>query len=498
MGQLYVYDPWPDAVDTNGLCGPLVPTKATCTQEDNGDFVLDIQHPIDAAGKWSALEEDNLIAANVPLPTAPEFVATGSASLVTTIYAATVNAVSHYLRGVYLRGYDGSVRMFTLPVGASVYVFETFDDWCRIRWPGGNGWMDATALTVSATPITLGGTPAAIEAYIPSPPSRKQLFRIHDVERSGTGITAHARHVFYDMAGDNVTLAASNISCIDAVTQLYENYLGGFYLGRGFCAITSPADIEGWTRSGFCEAFLSPSNGIAATWDAMIWRENWDTIVLPRATRDRGYAIEYGKNMLGVKFSLDMSDLVTAVYPLGQTSKGKPLTVAPDTYNVDGDYITCGPIVRSPLIDNYPTPHIRVMDYGSKIKAAGTTAAQVLAARVKLIREALREFSEKHIDTPPVTLNVDFLHLGDTAEYAQYKDLQKLFLYDTVRVRHPRLGIDVTTQVNKTEWDCLLDRYNSIELGSVRKNYARTRVAPWQVPGLASLKSYVDTISNFI
>ena len=27
MGQLYVYDPWPTAVDTMGLCGPLTPTK---------------------------------------------------------------------------------------------------------------------------------------------------------------------------------------------------------------------------------------------------------------------------------------------------------------------------------------------------------------------------------------------------------------------------------------------------------------------------------------
>ena len=65
-------------------------------------------------------------------------------------------------------------------------------------------------------------------------------------------------------------------------------------------------------------------------------------------------------------------------------------------------------------------------------------------------------------------------------------------------MRHTGLGVDVTTIVNKISWDCLLERYKSVDLGNVKRNYARTRVASWQVPGLETLSAYVDTISSAI
>jgi phage minor structural protein len=203
--------------------------------------------------------------------------------------------------------------------------------------------------------------------------------------------------------------------------------------------------------------------------------------------------------MLGVDYSEDETDVIAKIVPVGQTVKGKPLRVPTNTYTIDGHYINVvDGLVPSPNASLYSIPHCAILDKGAAIKATGTASGALAVAYEKLIRAALAKFSEEQCDLPQITLNVDFLHLGDTAEYAQYKDLKKVFLYDTVRVRHPRLGIDVTTQVNKTAWDCLLDRYDSIELGSVRKSYARSRLASWQIPGLTSLQSYVDTISSLI
>ena len=502
MGYLYVYDPWPTAVDTMGLCGPLTPTKATCTQEKNGDFSLEINHPIDAAGKWAYLAEDNIIKADVPLPTVPEFYAPDAAALVTTIYAATVKDVSHQMRGVYPAAWDGPVRMFTLPIGTAVYVCVTsngqsFGGYCRIRWPGGCGWIDQNALTISASSITISNTPTALEQYIPSPTARMQLFRIYKVEKGDTSVTAYARHLFYDNLGTFVDYAAATVSCVSLVAALKENksyYLDEFY-GNAKSTITSTAEVKGWTRAGYCEAFLSPSDGVLTYWDAMLIREFGDVVLLPNTARDRGFTIDYGANMLGVKYSIDLSDVASAVYPLGQTSKGKVLTVAPDTYTIDGTDGIYGPIVRSPdMYDGvYATEHTRVIDYGSKIKATSTTTSAVLAARIKLIKAALREFSDNHIDDPAITVSVQFLMLGDTAEYAQYKDLQRLFLCDMITVRHGKLGINVSVQVNKTEWDCLTGRYISVDLGSPKLDYARTRLATWQVPRLDTIAATLDT-----
>ena len=174
------------------------------------------------------------------------------------------------------------------------------------------------------------------------------------------------------------------------------------------------------------------------------------------------------------------------------------MTVPTGTYTVDGASIavTSG-VVSSPSY-SYAVWHSYVLDLGSSIKAASTGSSDLTAAYVKMIRAALKKFTNEKCDLPQVTLTVDFLQLGQTEEYKQFRDLDKLFFLDTVRTRDKLLGIDVTTQLNKAEWDPVLERYDSIELGSVRKNYARSRLASWQVPGLTSLQSYVDTISSLI
>lgn len=358
--------------------------------------------------------------------------------------------------------------------------------------------MAASSLSISGTPTAIPNTVYGLESKVSAARSRSQLFRISNVRLTDNGVSVEARHVYYDNAGALVSfLDSGSMTCLEAVQYVVssDTSVGSI----GYTNITSAAETTGWLNKPICEAMMSPSDGVLATWNAILIRDLWDVYVLSEFQPSSGVVIEYGKNMRGINYETNVDDVVVRVMPVGQTYKGKPLYVDPGTYTVDYVDYECGPLVDSPtMVDAYAIPHVRLIDYGSKIKATGTTSGALLAARVKLIREALKEFNEKHVDLPQVTLSVDFLHLGDTAEYAQYRDLQKLFLYDTVRVKHPRLGIDVTTQVNKTVWDCLNQRYDSIELGSVRKNYARSRLAGWQIPGLASLQSYVDTISGLI
>jgi phage-related protein len=57
--------------------------------------------------------------------------------------------------------------------------------------------------------------------------------------------------------------------------------------------------------------------------------------------------------------------------------------------------------------------------------------------------------------------------LGDTEEYARYKALERLSLYDTVEIFHPDLGLSTAVQVKGYEWDALAQRYTKITLGDV-------------------------------
>lgn len=499
MGALYVYEPWPDAVDTLGLCGPLTPTKAVCVQERNGDFRLDIEHPIDEWGKWAKLVPGNLIKANVPLRTPPPF-STSTGDLLTSAQPAMVANVAASVRR--FRWESVPVRWLgALPVGTPVLSLGSpATGYKRIIWAGGIGWIANDALTLgSLVTFPAPVTAATIEQYIPSPRARMQLFRVHSVDYDDKSARVMARQVYYDFLGERTTYAAKSVDAKTALAGIVNDWMVGGYMPRiAYTNLTGTKDVSGWKYASLVEAIMSPSNGMLSYWTGEILRDNWDIYLLDHAGLDRGYSIEYAKNLRGVRYSEDASDIISRILPIGQTHKGKPLYIPAGTYTVDGVVYDIISSVVSPHDGDYPVPHLHVMDKGSEIKAAGTTSAQLLAAYTKLIRAAAAKFADEQCDLPQITLSVDFTMLGDTAEYAQYRNLEKLFLYDTVRVRHPLLGIDVTTQVNKTVWNCLLDRYDGIELGSVKRNYARTRVAPWQVPGLASLGAYVDTISSLI
>lgn len=504
MGMLFVYDPWPAAVDTLGLCGPLLATSAKFTGEAGANLEIVIQHPIDEYGKWAHLVNGNLIKAPVPMRTTPEYNRSDGA-FVSTLRRMTVKADATLAqRSVYTRETNG-IRLAILDPGTTVYCNTTFVTLrSRIRWADGWGYIDPAALDAAYADVSLGGADM-IEYYIPPPRSRMQLFRIYAVRQTDSGVTVNARHVSYDQIGNITSIAGGYITAGVAVGGITTGLVDGrvdTYAPVEFAAgqVTDQRDVAAWTRVSPVEALLAPSGGIAAMWKRDVLRDNWSFSAIPNAGTTRHFEISYGVNMLGIDYTEDDSEAVSVLIPVGQTSKGKPLVVPAGSYVVDGstvDVLSGGRVV-SPYGDPYPTPHISVLDLGSEIKAASATSGARAAAYVKLIRAAINKFTYERCDLPAVSAKVDFIRLGDTAEYPQYRELQKMYLYDSVRIRHSRLGLDLSAKVNKVVWDCLTERYDSIEIGSVRRNYARSKLAPWMVPGLASLQSYVDTISDLV
>ena len=71
-------------------------------------------------------------------------------------------------------------------------------------------------------------------------------------------------------------------------------------------------------------------------------------------------------------------------------------------------------------------------------------------------------------------MKVSFVHLWQSPEYRSIAALEKVSLCDTVTVRHQTLGVDIKAQVIKTVYNTLSERYESIELGSAKANFAST------------------------
>lgn len=486
----------PDAMDfdTLGLCGPLTPTRCEFTERRNGLSQLVLEHPIDDFGRWGQLVPGVLVKADVPVRTPPEV--GGDGALVTSVEKWLVKtAATKGQRKLYSKP-DGGRVIKVLPVWADSGKTERFavtvvlkgENRYKARTRYGTGWVAISAIEHSVS-YQMADDPAAIEAVEPAVRARPQLFRIREAVVTNRCVTATASHIFYDLAGNVTTWSgydaaakANNPTCREALYGILGN-----------CAV--PHEFEGhtnlldrrvdvsWTRAGAVDALLAPDTGLSDRWELELIRDNYDFYFLRRAGLNRGVAIEYGKNLLGVEFTTDATDVCTRVLPVGRTHRDKELLLAPGSYEVNGETVVIAdgqPWVESPRAAEFPAPGIRVLETG--VTAAGGGASDLLTARRKMIEAALRVFSDEEADRPRVSLRVDFVRLGDTMEYRQFRNLDDVFLCDRVRVRHQGIGLDALTEVVEVAWDCLKGRYKSIELGSVVLDRTRVRLPVWQLP----------------
>ena len=482
MSDIYLYESNATDLEGMGLVGALTPTECLFSEEANGLSEIRLTHPLDEWARYTQLAVGRILKVPVPVRSLPEI---ENGEIVSSVeYWQVKEGAAKDIRWAYSKESGGCrtglpkplQRVTVVKKGNSRYKIKYTKTDSKGKKSSASGWINKNALEYISEQ-DIGDDPNAIEEVAPAWSVREQYFRIYEVRSSdmvgeGRGVTVSARHIFYDLMG-NLTIYKPEgaVGCQAAL----DGILSGCVSGHDFDAATNiGASREAqWVRVNPVSAILDPDDGLCAKFGGDLVRDNWDLTLLADAGMNRGVRIEYRKNMLGVECQVNTDSVVTRVYPMGQTAKGKPLGMGGDT-----------PWVDSPKIGDYPTPHIYVLDKGSEIKAKSTSGADVNSARNRLKQAAQAYFSDNPgIDEPEISLSVDFVSLGDTAEYAQYRNLESVHLYDTVRIRHMPLNIDVLAQVNKIEFDCLTGRMKGIELGSKLINLAREKVPAWQLPG---------------
>jgi hypothetical protein len=87
--------------------------------------------------------------------------------------------------------------------------------------------------------------------------------------------------------------------------------------------------------------------------------------------------------------------------------------------------------------------------------------------RAEMEKEAEARFSVDKVDQLKHEITIDFVRLGDTDEYKQFKDLQKVRLYDTVIAVDPRIDLSVSVQVTEIEFDAVNERITAMKLSNI-------------------------------
>lgn len=482
MAEVYVYASDCEDFSNFGLVGALTPEECIFEEESNGMSEITLTHPLDAQGRYTALVRDNLLAVEVPVRTTP---AIEDGTIITSVEQWIVRdeaTVNKKLRYLYKRK-KGSSKLKVLPGGEIVTVVEKSDEGrYKVKSRYGTGYMEPDGLIYS-TAETIADNSQSIESVQPAWTVKMQIFRIYSVEKSMDSVTASARHISYDLLS-NLTDYKTNaaVSCKAALAGIMDNC----YAAHEFEAFTNLADERtgiDWTRVNPINALLDPDTGLTARFGAALVRDNWELYILHDPGLNRGVTVEYAKNMTGITCTESAEDVVTRIIPLGETKDGEDLLL-------EGD----APWVDSPNIGAYPTPRIQVLQCENC--KVGTDKVTTAIARARMKEQAQAVFDAGG-DLPEIEMSVEFVTLGDTAEYAQYKDLDRLFLWDYVIVRHKKLNIDVTARVVAIKWDCLRGRMLNMEIGQVGKTLANTGITTWQIPsGVSGSKIANGTITG--
>lgn len=473
MGRVCIYKPDETDFSTNGL-GILQPIECFVTEEENGMFELEIKHPIDETYRWAQIVNDYLIKAPCPTRESPLYEAFETITETTTV-TRTIWEVVGTSVGVYMRAGPGTNYRNFGYLRNGQRVIQIDDEIYRNRWlhccveDGGRVCYISTKylrnLGQQTETISTGGTVTG-EKIIRFTQAQDQLFRIYEVDQDtdrGT-VTAKAMHVFYDARGNCLKedYKPEDASINDVIARLNsEEHLIAppqiqFYVAAGIDGKIT-ADYS-WKNP--VEVLLDPDSGALPQTNTTIVRDNFAAYILPDITRDNGVTIRRKKNLQGVTVNKDSSDIVTRIIPCGTNTDGDPLFLDGQIY------------VDSPHINDYSQVYAQRIDYDVKVVDQDadneTTFSSDAAARAKLKTLAEEDFSKNGIDIPAYSMEVDFIMLKDTSEYANYAGLQAVFLHDTVTVIDDLIALkSAKARVTAYKWNVITDEYDKITLGAI-------------------------------
>ena len=466
---------------SNGL-GIVQPQSCTVTETLNGEWELTLVHPIDEHGRWTRLSEGNILRAPVPAAMTPQM------NLVTQQYQTQTYDVEIYKVTTQrdpLRLRSGTGTRYRIlgkyKKGTEVIVVnKTTSSWYEVTCPDGrHGYMSSEYLTHVRTEqqsvqVDVGFQNQVIE----SRQLRDQPFRIYRVAPELDKVTVYARHIFYDLLDNMIKSLKPSSSAVGAsVVQSLSDACLTSHDFTFYSDLTSTAEEAEWENVNPVEALLG-EGGLVEKYGAELARDWFDVFLVRRVGADSDVQIRERKNLTGISYDVDETDVVTRIMPTGEDADGNILYL-PELY------------IDSPNLGAYTHPkwiHLAVSE--AKEVAEGENYKSLTACYEDMRAAAQAEF-DKGCDLPTVTLKVDFVNCADTEEYRQYAFLLNIFLGDSVRVVARRIGVEVSMRMTQYTYDCLTRKYTSVTLGTAADTLEGSMISARQLAS-GSITGYRD------
>lgn len=282
----------------------------------------------------------------------------------------------------------------------------------------------------------------------PSDTMQSQPFRIYKITTPIDGkLEVQARHISYQL--NFITVSPFSVSGCAGAVQGLKSHAASDCPFSVWTDVTSSAMFTVSVPASFRNCLGGMDGSVLDTFGGEF---EWDryTVKFHRARgADHNVHIVYGKNLTDFKMEKSIENTITGVHPYWVDNETQAVMELPE---------------KVVMVSRKSVPYqkITVLDCTSAFQEKPSEAA-------------LREYAQDYIDTtsltePEVDIKIDFIQLWNTPGYEDVVQAEQVSLCDTVHVYISKLGIEASSKVTETEYDSLLERYNSITLSNSTVN----------------------------
>lgn len=283
-----------------------------------------------------------------------------------------------------------------------------------------------------------------------------QAFRVYKMTKPINGVfKVLAQHISYQLSFIPVmpfSVVAGTGACAATLAGLKTNAVETcpFNFTTDVTTInsyaqTAPSSLR--SRLGGVEGSVLDQFGGELSWDNYnVSLLNHRGVTVPTVT------LRYGKNIVDLNQEENIADTITGIVPFWESSEGDALVTLPEK------------VIDSSHASAYPFKRTVPYDFSDAFQEQPTQA--------QLRAKAQAYMNAAGVGIPKVSIKVSFISLADTEEYKDVAALQNVNLCDNVGVYFEKLGISTTAKIVKVVYDVLLEKYDSVEIGSLRNNLA--------------------------
>lgn len=279
----------------------------------------------------------------------------------------------------------------------------------------------------------------------PNPTARPQPFRVYKISRPINGVvTINAQHLSYDLSG--IVIEPFNAPSLASALE-----------GMKTNAVTeNPFEYETdkTVISDFVVSYPSSARSLVAgqrgslldTYGGELEFDRYQVKIWAHRGKDNGVTIRYGKNMTDVSQEEDGSGVYTGVYPYWYSEEEGSADLGSSYVPVEGEF---------------DFTRILLLDLTEEFENKPTAE--------ELTQKAQEYISNHDPGVPTISTTVSW--------YQSREFVENVNLGDVVGVYFSRLGISAKAKIVKTRYNALQNRYESVDIGSVRSSIAGTIVS---------------------